>query len=185
MEKETFVEEIVQLALAQATEPPYTTQKPLTPTDIETLFEQAETASEVLDVIYDHLRELLSTAKEPLIHLLEETFTGEQLQRVGIFINPEQPPRFTGLDHAPYLLIDDPELRLSLSYTPVDLHIYTHPMATLALSGSGAMIYGQSRCQITEGNKYTANDFVHVEAGKNAQCVCDDYSVCQHPCQMR
>lgn len=178
MEKETFVEEIVQLALAQATEPPYTTQKPLTPTAIETLFEQAETASEVLDVIYYHLRELLSTAKAPLIHLLEETFTGEQLQRVGIFINPAEPPRFTGLDHAPYLLIDDPELRLSLSYTPVDLHIYAHPMATLALSGSGAMIYGQSRCQLTEGNKYTVNDFVHVEAGEKAQCVCDDYSVC-------
>lgn len=177
MDKELFLNQLTHLIEVAAQLPPYTCETPKPAEELRNLFIQAETVSDTLSVVNEHMRELLTAAKEPLIGLLENTFEPKQLTDFGIHINPDQQSvSFSGY-YRPYLLVNNPNCELELNQTPADLAIYANTDARIKLTNGGAMIYGRSGCILRKGDKYEAFDFARVAAGKDSTCYCTDYSV--------
>ena len=179
MDKETFVEELISLVEAASTQSPYTVDTPRLTKEIADLFTHAETASDILTVNHAHMRQLLTTAKEPFIDYLERSFTEQQLTSVGLFINPQEAPDFRGLHYEPYLLVSKSGTQLTIDVAPSDLTIYAHPNSVIQLSSGGAMICGNSVCHICEGYGYEASDFAYVTAGQASTLYCNGYSICK------
>lgn len=96
MDKETFVEELISLVEAASTQSPYTVDTPQPTKEIADLFTHAETASDILTVIHAHMRQLLTTAKEPFIDYLERSFTEQQLTSVVCLSTPRRHRTFGG-----------------------------------------------------------------------------------------
>lgn len=177
MDKEQFLNQLSQLVVAGAELPPYTCETPKSNEEICNLFAKTETASETLTVVSEHMRELLTAAKEPFIGLLEKSFQPKQLTDFNIHINPEQQSAVFSGFFQPYLLVNKSNYQLDIDQAPTDLAIYANTDARIKLTNGGAMIYGQSACILREGEKYEAFDFSRVVAGRDASCYCTDYSV--------